>query len=37
MVLICAAPSYQISGEELRNTIAPQITMLADDIESLGG
>ena len=37
MVLTCAAPSYQISGEELRNTIAPQITMLAGDIESLGG
>ncbi|MGP4843037.1 IclR family transcriptional regulator [Marinobacter sp. 1Y8] len=36
MVLTCAAPSYLISGEKLRDSIAHQLAMLASDIESLG-
>ncbi|AZT82331.1 IclR family transcriptional regulator [Marinobacter sp. NP-4(2019)] len=36
MVLTSAAPSYLISGEKLRESIAHQLAMLASDIESLG-
>ncbi|MFL1467078.1 IclR family transcriptional regulator [Marinobacter sp. DUT-3] len=36
MVLAAAAPSYLISGEKLRESIAHQLAMLASDIESLG-
>ncbi|WP_278368166.1 IclR family transcriptional regulator, partial [Marinobacter salarius] len=36
MALTCAAPSYLISGEKLRESIAHQLAMLASDIESLG-
>jgi len=36
MALTCAAPSYLISGEKLRESIAHQLAMLGSDIESLG-
>nr|WP_323750365.1 IclR family transcriptional regulator [Marinobacter sp.] len=36
MTLTCAAPSYVVSAEKLRSTIAHQLAMLAGDIESLG-
>ena len=36
MALTCAAPSYLIPGEKLRESIAHQLAMLASDIESLG-
>ncbi|MAA65864.1 MAG: IclR family transcriptional regulator [Alteromonadaceae bacterium] len=36
MVLTCAAPSYLISAEKLRDSIAHELAMLASDIESLG-
>ncbi|KEF30012.1 MAG: IclR family transcriptional regulator [Gammaproteobacteria bacterium] len=36
MALTCAAPSYLVSGEKLRESIAHQLAMLASDIESLG-
>ena len=36
MALTCAAPSYLVSGEKLRGSIAHQLAMLAGDIESLG-
>ena len=36
MTLTCAAPSYLISAEKLRGSIAHQLAMLASDIESLG-
>ncbi|MEQ9547897.1 MAG: IclR family transcriptional regulator [Marinobacter sp.] len=36
MALTCAAPSYLIPGEKLRDSIAHQLAMLASDIESLG-
>jgi DNA-binding IclR family transcriptional regulator len=36
MALTCAAPSYLISVETLRESIAHQLAMLGSDIESLG-
>lgn len=36
MTLTCAAPSYLIPAEKLRDSIAHQLAMLASDIESLG-
>ncbi|WP_323750211.1 IclR family transcriptional regulator [Marinobacter sp.] len=36
MALTCAAPSYLVSGEKLRNSYAHQLAMLGRDIESLG-
>lgn len=36
MVLTCGAPSYQLSEDGLRNSLAHQLEMLARDIESLG-
>ena len=36
MALTCAAPSYLVSAEKLRESIAHQLAMLASDIESLG-
>ena len=36
MALTCAAPSYLVPGEKLRESIAHQLAMLASDIESLG-
>ncbi|WP_261977551.1 IclR family transcriptional regulator [Marinobacter sp. F3R11] len=36
MTLTCAAPSYLVSAEKLRDSIAHQLAMLASDIESLG-
>ncbi len=36
MALTCAAPSYLISVEKLRESIAHQLAMLGSDIESLG-
>jgi len=36
MALTCSAPSYQVSAEEMKNSIAHQLAMLASDIESLG-
>src|SRR5690554_3368195 len=36
MALTCAAPSYLVSGDKLRSSIAHQLAMLASDIESLG-
>jgi DNA-binding IclR family transcriptional regulator len=36
MALTCAAPSYLISIEKLRESIAHQLAMLGSDIESLG-
>lgn len=36
MTLTCAAPSYLVSEEKLRGSIAHQLAMLASDIESLG-
>ena len=36
MALTCAAPSYLVSAEKLRDSIAHQLAMLASDIESLG-
>lgn len=36
MTLTCAAPSYLVSAEKLRESTAHQLSMLAGDIESLG-
>ncbi|WP_139173031.1 IclR family transcriptional regulator [Marinobacter sp. AC-23] len=36
MTLTCAAPSYLVSAEKLRGSIAHQLAMLASDIETLG-
>lgn len=36
MALTCAAPSYLVPGEKLRESIAHQLAMLGSDIESLG-
>ncbi|MBD3658344.1 MULTISPECIES: IclR family transcriptional regulator [Marinobacter] len=36
MALTCAAPSYLVSAEKLRESIAHQLAILASDIESLG-
>ncbi len=36
MALTCAAPSYLVPAEKLRNSIACQLAVLASDIESLG-
>lgn len=36
MALTCAAPSYLIPADKLRDSIAHQLAMLASDIESLG-
>jgi DNA-binding IclR family transcriptional regulator len=36
MALTCAAPSYLVPAERLRDSIAHQLAMLASDIESLG-
>jgi DNA-binding IclR family transcriptional regulator len=36
MVLTCGAPSFQLSEETLKNSLAHQLEMLARDIESLG-
>ncbi|PCM44402.1 IclR family transcriptional regulator [Marinobacter sp. ANT_B65] len=36
MTLTCAAPSYLVPAEKLRDSIAHQLAMLASDIESLG-
>jgi len=36
MALTCAAPSYLVSAEKLRESVAHQLAMLAGDIESLG-
>jgi DNA-binding IclR family transcriptional regulator len=36
MALTCAAPSYLVPAERLRESIAHQLAMLASDIESLG-
>ncbi len=36
MALTCAAPSYLVPAEKLRESIAHQLAMLASDIESLG-
>nr|WP_246123600.1 IclR family transcriptional regulator [Marinobacter maritimus] len=36
MALTCAAPSYLVPAEKLRDSIAHQLAMLASDIESLG-
>ena len=36
MALTCAAPSYLVSAEKLRSSIAHQLAMLGSDIESLG-
>lgn len=36
MALTCAAPSYLVSAEKLRTSIAHQLAMLGSDIESLG-
>jgi DNA-binding IclR family transcriptional regulator len=36
MALTCAAPSYLVSAEQLRESVAHQLAMLASDIESLG-
>ncbi|WP_417539613.1 IclR family transcriptional regulator [Marinobacter sp.] len=36
MALTCAAPSYLVPGEKLRDSYAHQLAMLARDIESLG-
>lgn len=36
MALTCAAPSYLVSSDTLRSSIAHQLAMLGSDIESLG-
>ena len=36
MVLTCGAPSFQLSEDSLKNSLAQQLDMLARDIESLG-
>ena len=36
MAITCAAPSYLVPAEKLRESIAHQLAMLAGDIESLG-
>ncbi len=36
MALTCSAPSFQVSADEMKNSIAHQLAMLASDIESLG-
>lgn len=36
MTLTCAAPSYLVPAEKLRDSIAHQLAMLASDIEMLG-
>jgi len=36
MALTCAAPSYLVSGDKLRSSVAHQLAMLGSDIESLG-
>jgi len=36
MVLTCGAPSFQLSEDTLKNSLAQQLDMLARDIESLG-
>lgn len=36
MALTCAAPSYLVPGDKLRDSYAHQLAMLARDIESLG-
>lgn len=36
MALTCAAPSYLVPAEKLRDSIAHQLAMLASDIEMLG-
>ena len=36
MALTCGAPSFQLSEETLRGSLAHQLEMLARDIESLG-
>jgi len=36
MALTCGAPSFQLSEETLKNSLAHQLEMLARDIESLG-
>ncbi|MCH8498519.1 MAG: IclR family transcriptional regulator [Marinobacter sp.] len=36
MALSCSAPSYQLSEQELRKSVAHQLAMLASDIKSLG-
>ncbi len=36
MALTCGAPSFQLSEETLKGSLAHQLEMLARDIESLG-
>lgn len=36
MALTCAAPSYLVTAEQLKGSIAHELAMLASDIESLG-
>ncbi len=36
MTLTCSAPSYLVSADDMKNSIAHQLAMLASDIESLG-